>query len=265
MHHPSAPTSAAPAAIELERLTKTFTVGTPVHAVDGVSLRFERGSFTAIMGPSGSGKSTLMQLIGLLDAPTSGRLAIAGRDAARLDDRERTRLRGKEIGFVFQSFHLMPKLTVLGNVALPMQFQGVPPREQRSRAEALLERVGLSDRLHHRPAQLSGGQRQRVAIARALANEPTLLLADEPTGNLDSRTGQEVLRLFEELHRAGYTIVLVTHERDVAARAEQVVHMADGRVQEIEALRSAAARRPAQAPQARTHATTPAVGAAVSA
>lgn len=224
------------AAIELHRLTKTYTVGTPVHAVDGVSLRIDRGTFSAVMGPSGSGKSTLMQLIGLLDAPTGGRIVVAGRDAARLSDRERTRLRGQEIGFVFQSFNLMPKLSVLGNVTLPMQFQGVPETERRARAEELLERIGMADRLHHRPAQLSGGQRQRVAIARALANRPTLLLADEPTGNLDSRTGEEVLRLFAELHASGYTIVLVTHERDVAERAERIVHMADGRIQEIETL-----------------------------
>jgi putative ABC transport system ATP-binding protein len=231
------PTSArAPHAIEVERLTKTYTVGTTVHAVDGVSLNVPHGSFTAVMGPSGSGKSTLMQLIGLLDAPTSGRLTVNGRDVAGIGDEERTRLRGKEIGFVFQSFNLMPKLTVLGNVTLPLQFQGVAATERRRRAEELLARMGLSDRLHHKPNQLSGGERQRVAIARALANEPTLLLADEPTGNLDSRTGEEVLRLFAELHAQGYTIMLVTHERRVAERAERIVHMEDGRIQEIEAL-----------------------------
>ncbi len=234
------PTSApAPHAIEVERLTKTYTIGTTVHAVDGVSLNVPHGSFTAVMGPSGSGKSTLMQLIGLLDAPTSGRLTVNGRDVEGLADEERTRLRGKEIGFVFQSFNLMPKLTVLGNVTLPMQFQGVAARERLRRAEELLARMGMSDRLHHKPNQLSGGERQRVAIARALANEPTLLLADEPTGNLDSRTGEEVLRLFAELHAQGYTIMLVTHERRVAERAERIVHMEDGRIQEIEALTAA--------------------------
>jgi putative ABC transport system ATP-binding protein len=223
-------------AVELTSITKTYTVGTTVHAVDDVSLTLRHGSFTAIMGPSGSGKSTLTQLIGLLDTPTSGTLRVDGRDAGDLSDRERTTLRGAEIGFVFQAFNLMPKLTVLGNVLLPMQFLGVAPAVRRARALELLERMGMSDRLNHRPNQLSGGQRQRVAIARALANDPTLILADEPTGNLDSKTGAEVLQLFDELHAHGTTLLLVTHERRVAERAERIVHMKDGRVREIEAL-----------------------------
>ncbi|MDF1522341.1 MAG: ABC transporter ATP-binding protein [Trueperaceae bacterium] len=223
-------------AVELTSITKTYTVGTTVHAVDDVSLTLRHGSYTAIMGPSGSGKSTLTQLIGLLDTPTSGTLRVDGRDAGALSDWERTTLRGAEIGFVFQAFNLMPKLTVLGNVLLPMQFLGVAPAVRRARALELLERMGMSDRLHHRPNQLSGGQRQRVAIARALANDPTLILADEPTGNLDSKTGDEVLQLFDELHAQGTTLLLVTHERRVAERADRIVHMEDGRVRDIEGL-----------------------------
>ncbi len=226
----------APLAVELTSITKTYTVGTTVHAVDDVSLTLRHGSFTAIMGPSGSGKSTLTQLIGLLDTPTSGTLHVDGQDAGALSDRDRTTLRGSEIGFVFQAFNLMPKLSVLGNVLLPMQFLGVAPALRRARALELLERMGMTDRLHHRPNQLSGGQRQRVAVARALANDPTLILADEPTGNLDSKTGEEVLQLFDELHAQGTTLLLVTHERRVAERAERIVHMEDGRIREVETL-----------------------------
>lgn len=228
------PTSApAPHAIEVERLTKTYTIGTTVHAVDGVSLNVPHGSFTAVMGPSGSGKSTLMQLIGLLDAPTSGRLTVNGRDVEGLADEERTRLRGKEIGFVFQSFNLMPKLTVLGNVTLPMQFQGVAARERLRRAEELLARMGMSDRLHHKPNQLSGGERQRVAIARALLRDPRLILCDEPTGNLDARTGMEIIGLFRDLNRRGITLLMVTHEARVARAADRVLRLVDGGLQEV--------------------------------
>jgi putative ABC transport system ATP-binding protein len=224
-------------AIEAEGLTKTYTIGTAVRAVDEVSLRIPHGAYVAVMGPSGSGKSTLMQLIGLLDAPTSGRIRVNGHDAQALSDAERTRMRGREIGFVFQAFNLMPKLSVLDNVTLPMAFQGVAARARKARATELLGRMGMSDRLRHRPNELSGGQRQRVAIARALANDPALIIADEPTGNLDSKTGEEVLRLFDELHVAGSTILIVTHERRVAERAQRIVHMEDGRVREIEDLR----------------------------
>jgi putative ABC transport system ATP-binding protein len=224
----------SPNAIETVELTKTYTIGTTVHAVDRVTLTIPHGAFVAVMGPSGSGKSTLMQLIGLLDAPTSGTIRVDGQDAQALSDTERTRLRGVEIGFVFQAFHLMPKLTVLDNVTLPMTFQGVAARERVARAKELLERLGMADRLAHKPKELSGGQRQRVAIARALANDPSLLLADEPTGNLDSKTGEEVLRIIDELHASGRTILLVTHERRVAERAERIVHMADGRIRDVE-------------------------------
>lgn len=239
-----------PNAIAAERLTKTYTVGTTVIAVDAVDLTIPYGSYTALMGPSGSGKSTLMQLIGLLDAPTSGRLVINGFDAQSLDGRARTRLRGQEIGFVFQAFNLMPKLTVLENVALPMTLQGVASGKRNARAQALLEQLGIADRARHRPNELSGGQRQRVAIARALANDPALILADEPTGNLDSRTGEEVLEIFDRLHAAGATILLVSHERAVAERAERIVHMRDGRIEEIEARGGVPARQPASGPTA---------------
>ena len=226
-------------AIEATGLTRTYTIGTTVRAVDDVSLSIPHGAYVAVMGPSGSGKSTLMQLIGLLDVPTSGRIRVNGHDAQALDDAARTRMRGREIGFVFQAFNLMPKLSVLDNVTLPMAFQGVSPKARKARATALLRRMGMSDRLQHRPKELSGGQRQRVAIARALANDPALVLADEPTGNLDSKTGDEVLSLFAELHMGGSTILMVTHERRVAERAQRIVHMEDGRVREIEDLRPA--------------------------
>ncbi len=223
-------------AIAAHGVTKTYTIGTTVRAVDDVTLTIAHGAFVAVMGPSGSGKSTLMQLIGLLDAPTSGRIRVNGRNAEALGDAERTPVRGQEIGFVFQAFNLMPKLSVLDNVMLPMTFQGVPAKVRTAKATELLRRMGMADRLRHKPKELSGGQRQRVAIARALANDPALILADEPTGNLDSKTGEEVLALFDELHAAGSTILVVTHERRVAERAQRIVHMEDGRIRSIEAL-----------------------------
>jgi putative ABC transport system ATP-binding protein len=225
-------------AIEAEGVTKTYTMGTTVRAVDDVTLAIPHGAYVAVMGPSGSGKSTLMQLIGLLDAPTSGRIRVNGHAVEALGDVDRTRVRGQEIGFVFQAFNLMPKLSVLDNVTLPMTFQGVPAKARSARAIELLGRMGMGARLRHKPSELSGGERQRVAIARALANDPSLILADEPTGNLDSKTGEEVLRLFDELHRAGSTILIVTHERHVAERAQRIVHMQDGRVREVEELRT---------------------------
>ncbi|MFC7224540.1 ABC transporter ATP-binding protein [Halalkalicoccus sp. GCM10025322] len=221
-------------AVALEDVTRTYTIGEPINALDGVSLSIPRGSYTAIMGPSGSGKSTLMNLVGCLDRPTAGTVRIDGRDVTGLSDRERTALRGRSIGFVFQTFNLMPRLSALENVALPLVFQGTSRSERHERARSLLGRVGLEDRADHRPNQLSGGQRQRVAIARALANDPAMLLADEPTGNLDTETGARILGLFQQLHEEGHTVVMVTHERAVAEHAERIVRMIDGTVEGIE-------------------------------
>ena len=217
---------------------KTYHIGEPVHALDGVSLTIPRGSYTAVMGPSGSGKSTLLNLIGCLDSPTEGRILVNGQDISELSQRERTRVRGDEIGFVFQTFNLMPKLTAEENVALPLIFRGVSGDERSRRAQGLLEDVGLGDRGDHRPNELSGGQRQRVAIARALANDPAIILADEPTGNLDSETGQQIMGLFQRLYDDGNTILMVTHERDVAEHADRIIHVLDGTVERIEEIES---------------------------
>jgi putative ABC transport system ATP-binding protein len=213
---------------------RTYYLGEPVHALDGVSLSLPAGSFTAVMGPSGSGKSTLMNVVGCLDTPDEGSVAIDGQEISALSGSERASLRGTEIGFVFQTFNLMPRLTAAENVTLPLVFNDDIGESRGKRAESLLTRVGLGDRLDHQPSELSGGQRQRVAIARALANEPSLVLADEPTGNLDTDTGGEILSLFEELHASGRTILMVTHERHVARHAERIVHLVDGRIEEIE-------------------------------
>ncbi|WP_436346277.1 ABC transporter ATP-binding protein [Natronorubrum sp. FCH18a] len=223
-------------AVSLENVRKTYQLGEPVHALDGVSLEISRGSYTAIMGPSGSGKSTLMNLVGCLDTPTDGTVVVDGADVATLDDRERTTLRGTTVGFVFQTFNLMPRLTALENVALPQLFQNVDRGERRERARELLEQVGLADRADHLPNELSGGQRQRVALARALVNDPAIVLADEPSGNLDTETEADVLDLFAEFHDAGTTMVVVTHERHVAERAERIVHLLDGKLERIEPL-----------------------------
>ncbi|MFC4540847.1 ABC transporter ATP-binding protein [Halosolutus amylolyticus] len=225
-------------AVSLSNVRKTYQVGQPVHALDGISLEIPRGSYTAIMGPSGSGKSTLMNLVGCLDTPTEGEVVVDGRDVSGLSDRERTSLRGTEVGFVFQTFNLMPRLNALENVALPQLFQGVSRDDRRDRARELLERVGLGDRVDHMPNELSGGQRQRVALARALVNDPAIVLADEPSGNLDTDTEGEILDLFAEFHDAGTTMVVVTHERHVAERAERIVHLLDGRIERIEELGS---------------------------
>ncbi len=200
----------------------------PVHALAGVDLDLPRGQYLSIMGPSGSGKSTLMNIIGCLDRPTEGAYLLGGDDVAKMDDTELSRVRGRHLGFVFQAFNLIPQLTVQENVAVPLFYQGIPAGERNRRAAAVLERVELADRMSHRPAQLSGGQMQRVAIARALVNEPSILLADEPTGNLDTKTGDTILALFDELHAQGLTIVMVTHDPGMADRCERVVRLRDG-------------------------------------
>lgn len=222
--------------IILRDVRKTYDRGSPVEALNEVSLTLPRGSFTAIMGPSGAGKSTLMHLIGGLDAPTAGEVIIAGEDITTLSSAERTQVRAATIGFVFQTFHLLPRLTAHQNVALPMVFQGQDRSDRTERAHTLLARVGLEDRADHLPAALSGGQRQRVAIARALANDPALLLADEPTGDLDTDTGDRILRYFAELHDRGNTILMVTHERRVAEYAQQIIHLRDGEITRTEQL-----------------------------
>lgn len=217
-------------------VAKTYILGEPVHALDDVSVSLPDGSFTAVMGPSGSGKSTLMNLLGCLETPDEGTVTVNGELTGELSETERARLRGTQIGFVFQTFNLMPRLTAAENVTLPMVFHDVVDADRRERARQLLERVGLGDRLDHDPTELSGGQRQRVAIARALANEPTLILADEPTGNLDTETGDQIMALFRELNDAGTTILMVTHEHQVATAADRIVHLVDGEIEEIESL-----------------------------
>ncbi|QFU82144.1 ABC transporter ATP-binding protein [Natronorubrum aibiense] len=234
-------------AVALENVRKTYQLGEPVHALDGVSLEIPRGSYTAIMGPSGSGKSTLMNLVGCLDTPTEGTVVVNGQDVAALDSRERTTLRGTTVGFVFQTFNLMPRLTALENVALPQLFQNVDRAKRQDRARELLERVGLADREDHLPNELSGGQRQRVALARALVNDPAIVLADEPSGNLDTETEADILDLFAEFHEAGTTMVVVTHERHVAERAERIVHLLDGKLERIETLDDAGDGTPSPA------------------
>jgi putative ABC transport system ATP-binding protein len=217
--------------IVIEDLHRHYEVGGEVvRALDGVSFHIARGEFVAIVGQSGSGKSTLMNLIGCLDTPTSGVYRLNGADVEGLTDDQLADLRNKEIGFVFQTFQLLPRATALANVELPLVYRGVPRRERRARAEEALESVGLANRMAHRPNELSGGQRQRVAIARALVGSPSILLADEPTGNLDTATGEEIIRLFSELHGRGHTIILVTHEPRLAARCPRAIRLSDGRV-----------------------------------
>ena len=215
--------------IKTAGLKKDYELGAEtVRALRGVDLVVERNEYIAIMGPSGSGKSTFMNLIGCLDTPTAGEYWLNNQLVSDLTDDELARIRNREIGFVFQTFNLLPRATALHNVELPLIYGGVPAKERKPRAEAMLQKVGLGDRMHHRPAELSGGQRQRVAIARALINNPSILLADEPTGNLDSQTGIEIMALFDQLHGIGQTIVLVTHEHDIAEHAHRVVTLRDG-------------------------------------
>ncbi len=215
--------------IKTKGLKKNYVLGAEtVRAVRGVDLEIRRGEFVAIMGPSGSGKSTFMNLLGCLDTPTEGEYWLNGIPVSTLSDNELARVRNKEIGFVFQTFNLLPRATALHNVELPLIYAGVPGKERKARAKEKLELVGLGDRLHHKPPELSGGQRQRVAIARALVNDPAILLADEPTGNLDSTTSAEIMEVLTELNRQGQTIVLVTHEHDIAAYARRQVHLRDG-------------------------------------
>jgi putative ABC transport system ATP-binding protein len=236
--------SAEPIVIDIENITKDYVMGEEiVHALRGVSLQIRRGEYIAIMGPSGSGKSTLMNMVGCLDTPTSGRYEFNGRNVAEMNDDELAAIRNREIGFVFQTFNLLPRSDSLRNVELPLIYAGMDPETREQRATQALIDVGLGDRLHHKPNELSGGQRQRVAIARALVNDPSILLADEPTGNLDSKTGEEIMALFQTLHERGHTIILVTHEADIARHARRTVRLRDGviesddvAVQRLEAL-----------------------------
>ena len=217
--------------IETQDLWKTYVMGSEeIHALRGVTVNIDRGEYVAIMGPSGSGKSTLMNLIGCLDTPSKGSYLLNNKQVGQMNDDELARIRNEEIGFVFQTFNLLPRATALHNVELPLVYAGVPAKERQARARASLERVELGDRMTHRPSQLSGGQRQRVAVARALVNNPSIILADEPTGNLDSKTGNEIMGLFNKLHASGNTIILVTHEADIAACARRVIHIRDGRI-----------------------------------
>ena len=220
------------AMIEISGLRKDYFLGAEtVHALRGVDLTIERNEYVAIMGPSGSGKSTLMNLIGCLDTPSQGTYLLNGKEVSLMNDNELARIRNEEIGFVFQTFNLLPRATALHNVELPLVYAGVTAKDRIERAKAALAKVELESRMSHRPNELSGGQRQRVAIARALVNDPSILLADEPTGNLDSKTGAEIMALFARLHEAGNTIVLVTHEPDVATFAHRIIHVRDGQVE----------------------------------
>ena len=221
--------------IRLDNISKTYRMGEQdVHAVESVSLSFRPGSFCAVMGPSGSGKSTMLNLLGCLDRPTSGKYLLAGEDVSTLDDDRLSEIRLKYLGFVFQSFNLIPQLTVLENIALPLFYLGWNTDESTEHAAQIARTVGLSERLRHRPTELSGGQQQRVAVARALANDPKIILADEPTGNLDTATGEQIMELLSDLNRQGKTIIMVTHEGGVAAHATRRIHMRDGRVEQIE-------------------------------
>jgi putative ABC transport system ATP-binding protein len=219
--------------IDLQQIVKTYDMGgaEEVHALSGVSLQIHKNEYVAIMGPSGSGKSTLMNIIGCLDTPTAGRYEFNGVNVSDMNDNELAKVRNKEIGFVFQTFNLLARSDALHNVELPLIYAGISSAERRRQAQEALSHVGLADRVHHKPNELSGGQRQRVAVARALVNKPSILLADEPTGNLDTKTGEEIMSLFEELHRQGNTIILVTHEESIAEHAHRIIRVRDGVVE----------------------------------
>jgi putative ABC transport system ATP-binding protein len=220
------------AVLEIQDVSKSYTLGKlNVPVLDSINLTINEGEFAAIMGPSGSGKSTLMNLIGCLDKPSSGRIIIGGMDISKLTDIELARIRGKKIGFVFQTFNLITRLTAQKNVEMPMIYQDVPGNSRKKRASQLLDMLGLKDRAHHKPPELSGGQRQRVAIARSLANEPEIILADEPTGNLDSKTGKEIMQIFDKLHNDGKTILMVTHDRRLADNCERIIRLKDGKIE----------------------------------
>jgi len=217
--------------IELQQVSKVYVMGDhAVAALQSVDLTITDGEFAAIMGPSGSGKSTMMNILGCLDRPTNGRYLLDGQEVSSLQDEELAHVRNQKIGFVFQSFNLLPRMSALQNVALPLVYSGVARAERLQRAQEAMEQVGLGDRLHHRPNELSGGQRQRVAIARAIVNRPSIIMADEPTGNLDSRSGEEIMAIFDRLHKNGSTIILVTHELDIAAHALRIINMRDGAI-----------------------------------
>jgi putative ABC transport system ATP-binding protein len=227
----------APVIIDIRHIGKVYPMGDEdVHALRDVSLQIREGEYVALMGPSGSGKSTLMNMLGCLDTPTSGSYVFKGNNVRELSDDELATIRNAEIGFVFQTFNLLPRATALENVELPLVYSGVRARDRREKAIEALRTVGLGERMHHRPNELSGGQRQRVAIARALVTNPAIILADEPTGNLDSRTGQDIMALFGELWRQGHTVILVTHEEDVARHARRIVRMRDGNIESDEVL-----------------------------
>lgn len=218
--------------IQIRQITKFFKVGEQVvKALNGVDMDVKRNEFMALMGPSGSGKSTLMNIIGCLDTPTGGSYILNKRDVSRMTDDELAEIRNKEIGFVFQTFNLLPRYSALENVALPLIYAGISKSERNKRATAVLDQVGLADRMHHKPNELSGGQRQRVAVARALVNRPSIILADEPTGNLDTKTSYEIMALIDEIHQRGNTIILVTHEEDIAQHAKRIVRLRDGKIE----------------------------------
>ncbi len=218
--------------VSLEKVTKTYHMGQNVlNALDGVSLTFQEGEYVSIMGPSGCGKSTMLNVLGCLDRPTAGRYVLGGQDVSAFDDDALSGIRGKRLGFIFQSYNLIQQLTVVENIEVPLYYQGVPAHESREAAAALADRVGLGNRLDHKPFELSGGQQQRVGIARALVNDPLIILADEPTGNLDSRSGAEILALLDELHGQGKTIIMVTHDNEIGERSMRVVRLRDGRVE----------------------------------
>jgi len=220
-----------PAVVKTENLVKDYKLGlVVVNALRGVSFEIQKGELLALVGPSGCGKSTLMHLLGCLDRPTSGKVLLDGEDVSTMDDNQLAEIRGKRVGFVFQTFNLLPRLSAAENVELPLAYTGLPPKERRPKVEELLKKVGLADRMNHKPPELSGGQRQRVAIARALINNPAIVFADEPTGNLDSKSGEEIIALFKQLNNEGVTIVMVTHDSNIAAQTRRNIHLKDGQI-----------------------------------